>query len=151
MNKPTVLAFFFKSSLASILLLTTLSTGFTRRAKTLAECTPNSANCENKTSNVPCSSRNPYNLTTSVTGVHKIQVSWDVCQKNDFYQVSWSDNKNDIEKINDPTARSWTYTRARDLAKYTFKVRGCNASTKESDKNADCTPWSEVKVQAPDW
>lgn len=137
--KTKVRSSFLRYSLTSVLLLTPLFAGLTRDAKTLAACT----------------SRNPSNLTTSVTGVHKIQVSWDVCQnqKNDFYQVSWGDSKDDIEQINDPTARSWTFTRARDLGRYTFKVRGCNAptATKDAVKDTDCTPWSEIKVQAPDW
>ncbi|MBO3459376.1 hypothetical protein G7B40_002900 [Aetokthonos hydrillicola Thurmond2011] len=139
MNKTTFRTFFLRGSLTSVLLLTTVYCGFIRQAKTLAACPTNA-------------SRNPYNLTTSasIAAPHKIQVSWEACQKNDFYEVSWSDNKEDTAKINDPAARSWTYTRARDLARYTFRVRGCNAA-KDTAKEADCTPWSEVKVQAPDW
>lgn len=106
---------FLRYSLTSVLLLSTLFAGLTRGVKTLAACTPASSTCDSKTNNVPCDSRNPYNLIANITGVHKIQVSWDVCQKNDFYQVSWGDNKDDMEQINDSTTHSWTYTRARDL------------------------------------
>ncbi len=110
------------------------------------------SNCDRKTDNSPCDSRNPYNLVADTTRARKIRIAWDVCQKNDFYQVSWGDDKDDMTQIDDPTARSWTYTGVSDVIKYTFKVRGCNAPTsQEAAQEPDCTPWTELVVTTPDW
>ncbi len=152
MHKMRFSSIFFRSSLTSVILLTTLSTALIPPVKTLAECTPGTSNCENKTDNPPCDSRNPSNLVADTTRVRRIKIAWDVCQKNDFYQVSWGDDKDDMTQIDDPKARNWTYTGARDLTKYTFKVRGCNAPiTKDTAEKPDCTPWTQLVVTTPDW
>ncbi|QLE39911.1 hypothetical protein FD723_05075 [Nostoc sp. C052] len=152
MHKIRLSSIFFRYSLTSAILLTTLSAELIRPVKTLAECTPSTSNCEKKTDNSSCDSRNPYNLVADTTRVRRIKITWDVCQKNDFYQVSWGNDKDDMTQIDDPTARSWTYAGARDLVKYIFKVRGCNARpTPDTAQEPDCTPWAELLVTTPDW
>jgi hypothetical protein len=152
MHKIRSSSIFFRYSLASAILLTTFSAELIRPVKTLAECTPGNSNCENKTENPPCDSRNPYNLVADTTRVRRIKIAWDVCQKNDFYQVSSGDGKDDVTQIDDPTARSWTYVGARDLVKYSFKVRGCKARpAQDAAQEPDCTPWTELVVTTPDW
>jgi hypothetical protein len=88
MHKIRLSSFFFRYSLTSVILLTTLSAELIRPVKTLAECTPGTSNCDQKTDNSSCNSRNPYNLVADTTRVRRIKIAWDVCQKNDFYQVS---------------------------------------------------------------
>lgn len=152
MHKTQFSGIFFRYSLTSLMLLITLSTGLTLPGKTLAECTPGSSNCNSKTDDSSCDSRNPYNLVADTARAHKIRITWDVCQKNDFYQVSWGDDKDDMTQIDDSTARTWTYSGAKDIVKYTFKIRGCNASpTQEAAQEPDCTPWTELVVTTPDW
>ena len=152
MHKIGLSSIFFRYSLTSVILLTTFSAGLIRPIKTLAECTPGTSTCNNKTDNSPCDSRNPYNLVADTTRVRRIQITWNVCQKNDFYQVSSGDDKDDMTQIDDPTARSWTYVGAKDVVKYTFKVRGCNApTTKDTAQESNCTPWAALVVTTPDW
>ncbi len=151
MNKIQCSSIFFRCSLTTVLLLTTVFVGWTRSEKTLAECANGTTNCVNKAENSSCNSRNPYNLVADTKATRRIKISWEVCQKNDFYEVRWGDDKDDMEQIKDPTARSWTYSRAKDLVKYTFQVRGCNTPVAQDAKEPDCTPWQQLIVTTPDW
>ncbi|GAX45502.1 hypothetical protein NIES4075_65230 [Tolypothrix sp. NIES-4075] len=152
MNKIQCSSIFFRCSLTTVLLLTTVFVGWTRSEKTLAECANGTSNCANKAENSSCNSRNPYNLVADTKATRRIKISWEVCQKNDFYEVRWGDDKDDMEQIKDPAARNWTYNRAKDLVKYTFKVRGCNTpAAQDTAKEPDCTPWQEFIVTTPDW
>jgi hypothetical protein len=149
MSKTQFNSIFFRCTLTTtVLLLTTLTAGLIRPVKTLAQCPLGSSNCDSK----PCNSPKPYNLVADTTRVRRIRISWDVCQKNDFYQVSWGNDKDDMAQIDDPSVHSWTYTGARDLVNYTFKVRGCNARpTQDPAQSLNCTPWNELTVKTPDW
>ncbi|MBH8566397.1 hypothetical protein I8748_30300 [Nostoc sp. CENA67] len=152
MNKQQFSSHFFRYGLITAFLFATMSGGLISPAKTLAECTSGAASCDRQAEILPCDSRNPYNLAADTSRIKRIRISWNVCQKNDFYQVSWGDSKDDVAQIDDPTARSWIYTGARDSVKYTFKVRGCNhLSTQDSTQQPDCTAWQELAVTTPDW
>ncbi|MEH2320188.1 hypothetical protein [Nostoc sp.] len=152
MNKQQFNSILLKSSLLTTFLLPTLFLIWPHSAKVLAECSSSNNTCNSKNESSSCNSKNPYNLAADTTKLRRIRISWDVCQKNDFYQISWGDSKDDLEQIDDATARSWTYTGARDSTKYTFKVRGCNNHpTQDAAKQPDCTPWTESVVTTPDW
>jgi hypothetical protein len=79
-----------------------------------------------------------------------VQLSWDVCKKSEFYQVSWSQfgGAETLAKVDDAAALSWTLTRVRDDAKLTFKVRGCN---NRPNAESDCSAWTALTIKAPDW
>ncbi|BCL39469.1 hypothetical protein [Nostoc sp. MS1] len=142
----------FQYSLTITFFLTSLTLNLISPIKTFAQCSAGSNNCNNQPNNSTCNSRNPYKLTADTSRVRRIIISWDVCQKNDFYQVSWGDGKEDIAQVDDANARSWTYAGARDMVKYNFKIRGCNgSSTPSSTQQPDCTPWQELSVTTPDW
>ena len=107
--------------------------------------------CKTKASTPTCKQddRTPYNLDSNTRSPHKVKLSWEVCQKSEFYQVTWSQfgGAETLAKVDAP-ALDWTLTRVRDDAKLTFKVRGCN---NRSNAEPDCSAWTTLTVKAPDW
>ena len=111
---------------------------------------PSSA-LETKASTPACKQddRAPFNLDSNTRSPHKVKLSWEVCQKSEFYQVTWSQfgGAETLAKVDAP-ALDWTLTRVRDDAKLTFKVRGCN---NRPNAEPDCSAWTTLTVKAPDW
>ena len=122
------------------------------RPSNALEVCASGADCKTKASNPVCKQddRTPFNLDANTRSPHKVQLSWEVCQKSEFYQVSWSQfgGAETVAKVEGATILSWTLTRVRDDAKLTFKVRGCND---RPSAEPDCTTWTTLAVKAPDW
>lgn len=114
-------------------------------------CTPGT-DCNATASNPLCKpdDRTPFNLDTDTHTPHKVQLSWDVCQKSEFYQVAWSQygGAETLANVDAAPQLNWTLTRARDEAKLTFKVRGCN---NRPNAEPDCTAWTTLTIKTPDW
>ena len=124
--------------------------GGDRQTSALAACAP-SADCNAKASNPSCKQADwtPFNLDTDTRTPHKVQLSWEVCQKSEFYQVTWSQfgGAETLTNVEAPTL-NWTLTRVRDEAKLTFKVRGCNH---RSNAEPNCSGWTTLTMKTPDW
>lgn len=125
-------------------------TQWSEHQTTLAACV-SGADCNTNVSNPSCNQvdRTPYNLDSDTRSPHKVKLLWEVCQKSEFYQVTWSQfgGAETLSRVDAPPL-SWTLTRVRDEAKLTFKVRGCN---NRSGAEPDCSAWTTLTVKTPDW
>ncbi|MBW4520018.1 MAG: hypothetical protein KME16_10015 [Scytolyngbya sp. HA4215-MV1] len=150
MNRTPINFRIVRYLLTSALVLPPIWAGL--QANVLANCTSSASNCGSKTDNAACTetNRTPYDLYADTQTAHKVKLSWEVCQKSNFYQVSWNlvGGAPTMVQVNDANTLNWTLTRVRDEAKFTFKVRGCNT---HPNAEPECTPWTELTVKTPDW